>query len=88
MDIVKFALEDFKGLVHYLRNRKKLTYDRLAEKVGCSSSYCYRVEKGTRNPNLEMRILFLIGLEVSGDIIIEYIQKVISRQEEAERDYR
>lgn len=88
MDIVELALKDFGGTVHQLRTAKRWTLQKLAEEVGCSSSYCFRVEKGRRKPQLEMRILFLSGLGVSGDIIIEYIQKVISNQEEEERDYR
>ncbi|WP_440897445.1 helix-turn-helix domain-containing protein [Amphibacillus sp. Q70] len=39
---------DIKRLLREERNKRGLTYDQVASKVGCSTSYLFRVEKGAR----------------------------------------
>ena len=44
----------FGGIVRRLRKNAKLTHEQLAEKAECHPTYISLVERGKRNPSLDM----------------------------------
>lgn len=82
MEILEMALNDFGSLVKQLRINKGWTFEQLAEKAGYTSSFIFRIERKRRNPTLEARLAVLISLDVPDEIIVQYVQQVISNKKE------
>lgn len=53
----------FGGIVQRLRLKAKLTQETMAEKVECHPTYIGLVERGKRNPSLDMVIRFCHALD-------------------------
>ncbi|MGG3772950.1 helix-turn-helix domain-containing protein [Heyndrickxia faecalis] len=85
MEILDMALNDFGSLVKHLRVKKGWTLEQLGEKAGYTSSFILRIEQKKRNPTLESRLAVLISLEVPDEIIIKYVQQVISNKKGYEK---
>ena len=53
----------FGGIVRRLRRDAKLTHEQLAEKAECHPTYISLVERGKRNPSLDMVLRLSRALE-------------------------
>lgn len=56
--------------VHFFRTQKKLTQEKLAEKVGISLSFLGHIERGTRKASLETFAKLVIALDCSADELL------------------
>lgn len=64
---------DYKGIgsrIRYYRGERKLSQEKLAEKVGVSSIYISYMENGSRVPSLDLLIDIANALEVSADDLL------------------
>ncbi|NPV93468.1 MAG: helix-turn-helix transcriptional regulator [Firmicutes bacterium] len=52
------------------RKRAHLTQEQLAEKVGCNESYIGQVERGEKNPSLEVVVRIANALNVTVDYLL------------------
>ncbi|RCW62875.1 helix-turn-helix domain-containing protein [Saliterribacillus persicus] len=70
MDMKKL---DIKRLLREERNKRGLTYDQVARRVGCSTSYLFRVEKGARKVPSENVMRNIIDyFELSEEELMNY----------------
>jgi len=78
---VNRAIEDFGGLLRDYRKENFLTLEDMAQEVGCTSSYIFRIEKNTRNPKVDFRIKVLtLGMSWSTEDVYLFLEKVISKE--------
>lgn len=78
---VNRAIEDFGGFLKDYRKENFLTLEDMAQEVGCSSSYIFRIEKNTRNPEINFRIKILtLGMNWSTEDVYLFLEKVISKE--------
>ncbi|MEC5424303.1 helix-turn-helix transcriptional regulator [Virgibacillus sp. C22-A2] len=81
MEKVNRAIEDFGGLLRDYRKENFLTLEDMAQEVGCSSSYIFRIEKNKRNPEITFRIKVLSeGMNWSTEEIYLYLKEFISKE--------
>lgn len=81
MELINQAVDDFGGLLRQYRKNNFLTLESMAQAIGCSPSYVYRIEQKRRNPEVDFRIRVLTsGMDWSTEDIYLYLKEVLSRE--------
>ncbi|SRR5579885_1942148 len=86
---------DFRGWLQGVRKRQGLSQEKLAELMGCTQNYIWRLEKGERCPSKEF--LRLLGYELPLTVserqrlttflhMAEYCREDFKRERERERE--
>lgn len=79
---IRKAVDDFGGTIKDFRQKEALTLDSLATRVGCSASYLFRAERGSRIVPIHMRVRILKeGLKWKANEIELYLVETIKRYE-------
>ena len=79
---IRKAVDDFGGAIKYFRQKEALTLDSLATRVGCSASYLFRAERGSRIVPIHIRVRILReGLKWKTNEIELYLVETIERYE-------
>lgn len=81
MELINQAVDDFGGLLREYRKENFLTLQCMAEVIGCSPSYVYRIENKKRNPEVDFRVKALSeGMNWSEEDIYLYLKEILSRE--------
>ena len=64
------VLHNLGGRLREERQSMRMTQERLAELAGCNDSYIGQVERGTKNPSLEMLVNIAKALGVTLDYLL------------------
>jgi len=84
LEMIRNAVDNFGNTIKDYREKELLTLNELAERVGCSGSYIFRAEKGSRKVPVHMRVKILTkGLNWNSneiecyliETVKEYVQK-------------
>lgn len=59
LEMIRNAIDNFGSAIRDYREKELLTLNDLAERVGCSGSYIFRAEKGSRKVPVHMRVKIL-----------------------------
>lgn len=87
MEKVDQAVEEFGILVKDYRRENLLTLADMAELVGCSSSYIFRIEAKKRNPETDFRIRILtLGMNWSTEDVYLFLEKIISKEKKNKKE--
>lgn len=82
LEKVRKAVNNFGQVIKEYREKEALTLDSLASRVGCSASYVFRAERGSRIVPIHMRVRILKkGLKWQKDEIILYLVETIKKYE-------
>ncbi|MFD1447953.1 helix-turn-helix domain-containing protein [Oceanobacillus profundus] len=83
---IEKAIDNFGGMIKEYREKELLTLNSLASKIGCSGTYIFRAEKGTKKVPIHMRVLILKrGLNWKANEIDCYLVETIKRYEQKDR---
>lgn len=82
LERIRKAVDDFGGTIKDYRHEEGLTLDDLATRLGCSASYMFRAERGSRIVPIHMRVRILKeGLKWKANEIELYLVETIKRYE-------
>lgn len=76
--IVK-AVEDFGGLIRDYRLTHKLSLQNMAEIVGYSASYIWRIEKYRRYPEMDTKLKMLLVMWSIEDVH-KYLAEIVTKE--------
>lgn len=80
---IRKAVENFGGVVKDYRENGMLMFDFLAMQVGCSPTYIFRAEKGSRIVPIHMRVRILKnGLNWKPSEIEHYLVETVKKYEQ------
>jgi transcriptional regulator with XRE-family HTH domain len=64
------VLQNLGSRIKEERTKSRLTQEKLAELVGCNDSYIGQIERGNKNPSLEMIVNIANALNVTVDFLL------------------
>jgi transcriptional regulator with XRE-family HTH domain len=64
------VLQNLGNRIKEERHKARLTQEQLAERVGCNESYIGAIERGYKNPSLEMIVNIANALNVTVDYLL------------------
>lgn len=84
---VELAVMDFGAFLKKVRTGNKLTYNEFAEILSSSPSpsYLHRIEKGSRNPNLQFRFQVLKSLNWTNEDLVHFLFLYLSKMEKEKK---
>ncbi len=83
LERVRNAIDNFGNVIRDYREQELLTLNDLAERVGCSGSYIFKAEKGSRRVPVHMRINILKkGLNWNSDEIECFLIQTVKEYEQ------
>lgn len=82
LEMIRNAVDNFGSAIRDYREKELLTLNDLAERVGCSGSYIFRAEKGSRKVPIHMRVKILTkGLYWNADEIECFLIETVKKYE-------
>lgn len=83
LEKIKKAVDDFGGTIKDYRHKEGLTFDELAIRLGCSASYMFRAERGSRIVPIHMRVRILKeGLNWKNSEIEYFLIETVKKYEQ------
>ena len=73
------AVEDFGGLIREYRLANHLSLQDMAEIVGYSASYIWRIEKYRRYPEMDTKLKMLLAMWSIEDVHM-YLAEIVARE--------
>ncbi|CAM4194066.1 helix-turn-helix domain-containing protein [Lederbergia lenta] len=86
LERIRKAVDDFGSVIKEYRNKEALTYDSIASRIGCSASFIFRAERGSREIPVHMKIRILReGLNWNINEIEQLLVEIGNRYEKKSR---
>lgn len=80
---IENAIDNFGGVIKDYRDKELLTLNDLAERVGCSGSYIFKAEKGSKRVPVHMRVKILReGLNWNSNEIECFLIETVKKYEQ------
>lgn len=79
MEKINKAIEDFGGLLHAYRLHHSISLQKMAENVGYSASYIWRIENYKRYPEMDTKLKMLLAMWSIEEVHM-YLAEIVTKE--------